>query len=205
MPAVAVGGRFDGGGGRLEGGELQKEVAVGSERVGEIEGTGFFEETLADGTGIEHGLAEGDVFESECFFPCGDALPAGLPEALADLMHGFGGTSQNLGGGIFFYGVAVGGECAFGKPVVGLQKDEPLATGKEGAAIHGVVEPAVAPAVDGEMRKRVGDLERSVGRAAIHDQVLALDPLHHSAADGILKRRRCVKRGSDDGKERGCG
>ena len=205
VPTVAVGGGVDYRRLGLEGGELEEEVAVGGEGVGEVEGAGFFEEALADGAGIEHGLAEGDVFNGERLVGIRGALPTGLPEVLADLVHGFGGTRENLGGGIFFHGGLEGGQSAFGQPVVGLQKDEPFSPGEEGAAIHGVVEPAVASAVDGQVRKRVGDLERSIRRAAIHDQVLALDPLPHGAADGILKGRGGVERGSDDGEERGDG
>ena len=205
VPAVAVGGGIDCRRLWLKGGELEEEVAVGGEGVGEVEGAGFFEEALADGAGVEHGLAEGDVFDGERLVGLGDALPAGLPVVLADLMHGFSGPRENLGGGIFFDGSAVGGESAFGKPVVGLQKDDPLAPGEEGAAIHGVVEPAVASAVDGEVREGMRDLERSIGRAPVHDQVLALDPLPHRAADGLLKRRGGVERGGDDGEKRGGG
>ena len=205
VPTVAVGGDFDCGCEGLEGGELEEEVAVGGEGVGEVEGAGFFEEALADGAGVEHGLAEGDHFDGECLVGIRGALPTGLPEVLADLMHGFSGTRENLGGGIFFQGCLECGQSAFRQPVVGLQKDEPLAPGEEGAAIHGVVEPAVASAVDGQVRKRVGDLEGSIGRAAVHDQVLALDPLPHGAAYGILKRRGGVERGGDDGEKRGGG
>ena len=114
VPAVAVGGCVDGGGGWLEGGELEEEIAVSGQRIGEIEGAGFFKEALADGAGVEHGLAEGYVFDRERLFGLGGALPTGLPEVLADLMHGFRGTSENLGGGIFFDGSAVGGQSAFG-------------------------------------------------------------------------------------------
>ena len=205
VPTVAVGGGVDYRRLRLEGGELEEEVAVGGEGVSEVERAGFFEEALADGAGVEHGLAEGDVFDGERLVGIRGALPAGIPEVLADLVHGFGGTRENLGGGIFSHGGLEGCQSAFGQPVVGLQKDEPFAPGEERAAIHGVVEPAVASAVDGQVRKRVGDLERSVGRAAVHDQVLALDPLPHGAADCILKRRGGVERGGDDGKKRGGG
>ncbi len=203
VPAVAVGGGVDWRRLGLEGGELEEEVAVGGEGVSEVERAGFFEEALADGAGIEHGLAEGDIFDGERLVGIRGALPTGLPEVLADLVHGFGGTSENLGIGIFFHGGLEGCQSAFGQPVVGLQKDEPFTPGEEGAAIHGVVEPAVASAVDGQVRKRVGDLERSIRRAAIHDQVLALDPLPHGAANGVLKRRGGVERGGDDGKKRG--
>ncbi len=205
VPAVAVGRGIDCGCGGLEGGELEEEVAVGGEGVGEVEGTDFFEEALADGAGVEHGLAEGDVFNRKRLVDIRGALPLGIPEVLADLAHGFGGTGKNFGGGIFFHGGTEGCEHAFGEPVVGLEKDEPFASGEEGTAIHGIVEPAVASAVDGEVRKRVSDLERSVGRAAIHDEMLILDPLPHRAADGVFERRRGVERGSDDGEERGGG
>jgi hypothetical protein len=123
----------------------------------------------------------------------------------ADLAHGFGGTSENFGSGIFFHGCSECCESAFGEPVIGLEKYEPLASGEEGAAIHGIVEPSVASTVDGEVRKRVRDLERSVGRAAVHDEMLKLDPLPHRAADGVFESRRGVERGSDDGEERGGG
>ena len=205
VPAVAVGGGVDGTSGRLEGGELEQEVAVGGEGVGEVEGAGFFEEALADGAGVEHWLAESDVLHGERLVGVRGALPTGLPEVLADLVHGFGGTTENLGGGIFFHGGLEGGQSAFGEPVISLQKNEPFPPGEEGAAIHGVVEPAVASAVDGEVRKRVGNLERSIRRAAIHDQVFAGDPLPHGAANGLLKRRGGVERGGDDREKRGCG
>ena len=153
VPTVAVGERIDGevAGARLR--ELQEKIPIGGERVGEVEGAGFFEEALAEGTGVEHGLAESDVFNRERFVGIRGALPLGIPEVLADLAHGFGGTSENFGGGIFFHGCSECCESAFGKPVVGLEKDEPFAPGEEGAAIHGIVEPAVASAVDGEVRK----------------------------------------------------
>ena len=205
VPAVAVGRGIDSCRLGLEGGELEEEVAVGSERIGEVEGAGFFEEALADGAGVEHGLAEGDVFRCERLVGIRGALPLGIPEVLADLAHGFGGTGKNFGSGIFFYSCSECGESAFGEPVVGLEKDEPFASGEEGAAVHGIVEPAVASAVDGEVRKRVGDLERSVRRAAVHDEMLILDPLPHRAADGVFKRRRGVERGGNDGEERGGG
>ncbi len=205
VPAVAVGGGVDGTNGRLEGRKLEQEVAVGGEGVGEVEGAGLFEEALAESAGVEHGLAEGDVFDGECLVGIRGVLPTGLPEVVADLVHGFGGTSENLGGGIFFHGGLEGGQSTFGEPVISLQKDEPLAPGEEGAAIHGVVETAVASAVHGEVRKRVGDLKRSIGRAAIHDQVLALDPLPHGAANGLLKGRGGVERGGDDREKRGGG
>jgi len=205
VPTVAVGGDFDCGCEGLEGGELEEEVAVGGEGIGEVEGAGFFEEALTDGAGVEHGLAEGDLFDGECLVGIRGALPTGLPEVLADLMHGFSGTRENLGGGIFFQGCLECGQSAFRQPVVGLQKDEPFAPREEGATIHGVVETAVASTVDGQVRKRVGDLERSVGRAAVHDQVLALDPLPHGAAYGVLKGRGGVERGGDDGEKRGGG
>ena len=163
VPAVAVGGGFEHRREWLEGGELEKKVAVGGEGVGEVEGAGFFEEALADGAGIQHGLPEGDVFDAEHLVGLSEAAPAGLPEIFPGLAHGFRRAGENLGGGIFFDGGAVGGESAFGEPVIGLQKNEPFAPGKEGASIHGVVKPSVAPAVDGEVRKRMGDLERPVG------------------------------------------
>ena len=205
VPAVAVGGGVDCRRLGREGGELEEEVAVGGEGVSEVEGAGFFEEALVDGSGIEHGLAEGDVFDGESLVDIRGALPTGIPEVLADLVHGFGGTSENLGGGIFFHGGLEGCQSAFGEPVISLQKDEPFPPSEEGAAIHGVVETAVASAVDGKVRKRVGDLERSIGRAAIHDQVLALDPLPHGAANGLLKGRGGVERGGDDREKRGGG
>lgn len=153
VPAVAVGGGIDCGCLGLEGGELEEEVAVGGEGVGEVEGAGFFEEAFADGAGVEHGLAEGDVFNRERLVGIRGALPLGIPEVLADLAHSFGGTGENFGGGIFFHGCSECCESAFGEPVVGLEKDEPFAPGEEGAAIHGIVEPAVASAVDGEVRE----------------------------------------------------
>ena len=205
VPTVAVGGGVDCRRLWLEGGELEEEIAVGGEGVGEVEGAGFFEEALTDGAGVEHGLAESDVFHGERFVGIRGALPTGIPEVLAELAHGFGGTGKNFGGGIFSHGGLEGGQSAFGEPVVGLEKDEPLASGEEGAAVHGIVEPAVASAVDGEVRKRVGDLERSVGRAAIHDQVLALDPLPHRATNGVFESRRGVERGGDDGERWGGG
>jgi len=205
VPAVAVGGSVDCCRLWLEGGELEEEVAVGGEGVGEVEGADFFEEAFADGAGVEHGLAKGDVFNRERLVGIRGALPLGIPEVLADLAHGFGGTGEHFGGGIFFHGCSECGESAFGEPVVGLKKDEPFASGKEGTAIHGIVEPAVASAVDSKVRKRVRDLECSIRRAAIHDEMLKLDPLPHRAADGVFERRRGVERGGDDGEERGGG
>lgn len=163
MPAVAVGGGIECRRLWLEGGELEEEVAIRGEGVGEVEGADFFEKALADGAGIKHGFAEGDIFHGERLVDIRGALPLLVPEVLADLPHGFSGTGENLGRGIFFHGGTEGCERAFGQPVVGLQKDEPFAPGEKGAAIHGVVKPAVASAMDGEVRKRVRDLERSVG------------------------------------------
>ena len=114
------------------------------------------------------------------------------------------GGGRRLEGGEFQKEITIRGQSAFWEPVVGLQKDEPFSPGEKGAAIHGVVEPAVTSAMDGQVRKRGGNLKCSIGRAAIHNQVLALNPLPHGTADGVLECRGGVKSGSDYGEKR-CG
>ena len=202
MPTVAVGWGIDCRCLGPEGGELEEEVTVRGEGVSEVEGAGFFEEALAHGSGVEHGLAEGDVFHGERLVGIRGAPPMSIPEVLADLAHGFGGTSENLGGGVGSYRVSQCSERALGQPVVSLKKDEPFATGKKGPSIHGIVETAISTTVHNEVRERLRDLERSVGRATVHNEMLTLDPLPHRATNCVFECPRSVQRGCDDGEKR---
>ena len=202
VPTVAVGGGVDCRRLGLEGGELEEEVAVGGEGVGEVEGAGLFEEALADGAGVEHGLAEGDVFHGERLVGIRGALPMSIPEVLADLAHGFGRPGDDFRIGVGSYRVSQCSERALGQPVVSLKKDEPFATGKKGPSIHGIVETAISSTVHNEVRERLRDLERSVGRATVHNEMLTLDPLPHRATNCVFECPRSVQRGCDDGEKR---
>ena len=154
VPAVAVGWGIDYFRRGMEEGELEEEVAVGGEGVREVEGAGFFEETFPDGAGVEHGLAECDVFNGERLIGICGALPTGIPVVFANLVHGFGGTSENLGSRIFFHGRLERCQSAFRQPVVSLQKNEPFAPCKKGPSIHGIVETAISTTVHNEVRER---------------------------------------------------
>jgi len=45
-------------------------------------------------------------------------------------------------------------------------------------------------------------LERSIGRAAIHDQMFTLYPLPHGTADSLFKRSGGIERWGNDGEKR---